>query len=616
MSAIIGIFRRDGQPVPPEEIKVMLAAAPHRAVDGEAVQYLNQVALAHQHFWITPEERGERQPLVDDSGCLQITADVRLDNRRELIQALSVSGSKTISDAMLILLAYQRWGTNCVEHLLGDFAFVIWDVRQKHLFAARDPLGVRDLCYYVDRDICLLASEVNQILAHPAVPKRINERRVVQYLNVTWHGDKETFFEDVFFCPPAHCLLVTEDNVQTWRYWDVDPTQQIHYHDVQAYAEHFLTLLRQAVRDRLRTTDPVGISLSGGLDSTSVAAIAAPMLSGHLHAFSYVFDRLEALDERAYIQPLVAQYDIDAHYLNGDNCWPLSNFEHWPVHQDFIYHDCYAWLPLKVMEAASASGCRVLLSGVFGDQLFLGGRFWAADMLEQGQLKALLRTIITRWGDINIRGDLYQRGFTVLAPPSVKRLYRHLRPVKSQVINTGLHPRLHEMINPDGEETEPDWYADACYSQIARHRTLIEPRLPQGASTARQEFNVRGLERLDPFWDRRLVEFVMALPADILGLPGNPKRLLREAMRGLLPEQVRTRTAKTSFYPLFQEGLLEHERERVDALTTGSPEIVRCNYTTASWLAEEVAAGANWSQRGMYLWLFLCLELWLQHYWT
>jgi asparagine synthase (glutamine-hydrolysing) len=614
MSAIVAIFHRDGQPVRPEEIQQILAAAPHRGVDGEALHIDRQVALAHQHFWITPEEQGEIQPTKSETGCQLITADARLDNRDELISALRARKSDT--DTALILRAYEAWGIQCVSHLLGDFAFVIWDARNQQLFAARDPLGVRDLCYFIDGDICVIASEVNQVLAHHAVPRRINDRRVVQYLNRTWVGDEETFFEEVFYCPPAHCLLVTEDLIRKWRYWDIDPSREIVYKEEREYAEQFLTLFTEAVRCRLRTDKPVGISLSGGLDSTSVAAVAARLLPERLHTFSYVFDRLKALDERVYIEPVVAQYDMAAHYLNGDDCWPLSNLERWPIHQDFIYHDPYAWLPLSVMKAASAHGCRVLLTGLFGDQLFLGGRFWATDMIEQKRLATLARTVKVNWRHGVIKRDVCQLGVLPFVHPSLKRLYRRFRPSISHPRNTGLHPRLSAGPAQNEAPAEPAWGRSGRHSQIARYRTMVEPRMPQGASTARQELNAYHLERLDPFWDRRLVEFTMALPADILGLPGNPKRLLREAMRGLLPEKVRTRTGKTSFKPLFDEGLREHERDTVRALTSGSTEIVRRQYTTASWLTEEGTAVIAGTRSGATVWLFLCLELWLQRYWT
>ncbi len=138
---------------------------------------------------------------------------------------------------------------------------------------ARDALGARDVCYYVDEQVCLVASEITQILAHPRIRPAVNENKLVAFLAFLWDKPEESFYEHIHYLPPAHGMTVSKNRVSMWRYWDVDPQAQIRYKDERDYADHYLELLREAVRCRLRSVGPVGISLSGGLDSTSLAAL-------------------------------------------------------------------------------------------------------------------------------------------------------------------------------------------------------------------------------------------------------------------------------------------------------------------------------------------------------
>ena len=223
MSAIAAIFNRDGPPVARETLLQMSTARPGRGPEGHNTWRNGCVGMAHQHFWITPEEWGETQPLSD--GDYAISCDVRLDNRQQLAVALQLDASqvKNYSDAAFILLCYRKWGVNCLTHLLGDFAFVIWDARQQRLFFARDALGARDICYYLDNHICLVASEISQLLVHPTVPVKINERRVAAFLANLLDTPAETFYSEIQYLPPAHAMVVSREEARIWRHWDVDP---------------------------------------------------------------------------------------------------------------------------------------------------------------------------------------------------------------------------------------------------------------------------------------------------------------------------------------------------------------------------------------------------------
>ena len=281
MSGILAVFNRDGQPLEPVEVDGLIDACPERAVDGQAVWVDGSIALGHQHFWVAPEDRAERQPLVDPVSERVISADVRLDNRAELFGSLGLAPESTrgLSDTVLVLRAYRKWGVACVERLLGDFVFAIWDGAAQGLFVARDALGSRSVCYYLDARYLVAASEIAQILAHRAVHVHLNERKVADHLAFLFDDHEQTFYKNVYYLPPAHCLWVSAGTSRRWRYWELAPKPLLNYRRDEEYAEHFLALLRAAVRCRMRSSAPIGLSLSGGLDSTLLAALASEGLS-------------------------------------------------------------------------------------------------------------------------------------------------------------------------------------------------------------------------------------------------------------------------------------------------------------------------------------------------
>ena len=623
MTAILAIFNRTGQPVAPAELDAMLAATPCRGRDGQDTWVEGNVALAHQHFWVTPEEIGERQPLRDPSRPVVVTCDARLDNRSELIAALGLDAAtgRDSSDAQLLLHAYGRWGAGCVSHLLGAFAFAVWDAGKQHLFLAQDATGERSLCYYLDRDRCLVASEIAAILAHPAVRPRLNEGKVGEFLDGQWPIEEETFYEGIRYCPPAHCLLVSADSDHLRRYWDVDPQARLRYARHEEYVEHFRALLAEAVRCRLRSAGPVGISLSGGLDSLSVAAMAAHLLSqtgypaGRLQSYSYVFDELVTCDERRYIEPVVDQCAVDATFIPADGLWTLRDPDRWPVYRSMPAQDPGVWLSIAVLAAAQSTGCRVMLSGLFGDELFEGGQYWAAGMLAERRFAGMLPYLTGRMPGVKWRQDILTHGLRPLIPASVRQVYRQLRPRPVAWFHPGLHPAF---IARAGLE-ERSRRHDACGAFTApgkwqHYRVMMHGGVSESTAALRELSSPFGVEYAHPFVDRRLIEFAMAVPADELSRPGRSKRMMRDAMAGLMPDSARERIGKTSLVPLIEKGLLVEERAAVREILS-NPQIVEMEFVRAGWLAAELDAGSGWSADGYFLWLCLSLELWLSRYW-
>lgn len=619
MSAFLAIFARNGEAIEATTIMHMLSATSECNQHGEGIWHGQNVALAHQSFWLTPEEVGEHQPLQREG--LVLVSDARLDNRAEIIANLGLEPAyaRKMSDHALILEAYRKWGVDCPHYLLGDFAFVLWDVQRQHLFAARDALGSHSLCYFVNHDLCLMASYIPTLLKHPQVRSVLNEAKIADFLAGLWHGHAETLYQDIFFCPPAHCLQVTAESVRLWRYWDFEPSKRIRYKDDEEYAEHFLDLLQKVVCSRLHAVGPLGIAMSGGLDSTSITALCATQISRSqmqtkkIHIFSYTFENLKECDESASIRDFLQMYrDIEAHLFIGDDQWTLRGYPDWPVLPDFILTDPFPGLTRMVMEGAQQAGCQVLFTGAYGDALFWGSKFWMADMLRDMRLGSLLSEWREHRPQINWKRDFWGYGLRQQLPNALRYSYRRLKPIPIERLHPGLNPEFVQRTNlAERVLSDTTWRRYTAPGKWKRFRDLTDGYHYQGHAAMRRVYHQHGLEIIQPYYDRRLVEFALALPADQLGRPYCSKWILRNAMRNLLPEAILSRQNKPTYYTLFARGLLEKERATAQALLL-HPKIVQMGFVRQDWIQKELVAGHDWSNNGYYLWQSLALEIWLQ----
>jgi asparagine synthase (glutamine-hydrolysing) len=243
--------------------------------------------LGNLLYYNTPEALFEKLPTTNSNDNLVMTAGARIDNRDELFRIFDVPlGQRlTMPDSALMLLAYEKWGEACADHLVGDWSMAIWDKREQKLFLARDHHGITALYYYKGNDFFVFSSSLKGILCLPQVPKKVNEYKIAQLL-VNWNeGGPATCYLDIMRLPPAHTLTLCPRNAHTSstptlnRYWYLEHTPEVHLKNDQEYADMFLDLYTEAVRCRLRSHRPVGATLSSGLDSGSVCILAAKELA-------------------------------------------------------------------------------------------------------------------------------------------------------------------------------------------------------------------------------------------------------------------------------------------------------------------------------------------------
>jgi asparagine synthase (glutamine-hydrolysing) len=612
MSAFAAIFQRSNVPVDPGALERALAQLKHRGPDGWDTHLSQSAALGHLHFWTTPEETGEKQPLQLAGLPLVILFDGRLDNRLELLSALQMDQQQAglLSDAALVLHAYSRWGKHCFERFIGAFALVIWDEDRHELVCARDALGDRTLYYSLETGRLVIASEPRAVLAGCGFTPSLDETSLAFYYVVRTPDDGRTLFRNVREILPAQVMAVTPAGEYSWHYWRADPTVRTHYHSDGEYAEHFQSLLEESVRCRLRASTPVGVLMSGGLDSTSVASLAARMLAPTiLTTISYVFNDFPDCDEREYIQAISSHYATRSLQIPCDDAWPLRDWPDWPVDPNLPEGNPYRLLKERAYHTANQAGLRVLLTGGFGDGLYSGDVDWLSDLVTEGRLLEAGRELGRHIGASGIRqtvtaGFFRRMGRRVLNHlPGGRRLQRRRMPSSS--------PWLTPFAANCLAEAEPDFNPSANLPYLNRQAGLVGTAPALNSSAEIYHASRHTLELRHPYRDRRLVEFMLSIPAHQFYNHNLYKHILRNAMQGILPEIIRCRPYQTSLISLYLSGF--RKEKALFSSFLQNPAAGWRKYVRADWLSNQSSALFQNPQDGVEIlmpWLCVSTESW------
>lgn len=607
MGAFAVIYDRSGGPLEPGLLERVMARLSHRGPDGQDTYSSGPVAMGHCHFWTTPEEVGERQPLQLDGLPFTLVFDGRLDNRDDLFAALSISvgEGRLLSDAALVLRAYAAWGQACVERFIGEFALVLFDERSHTLFSARDHLGDRTLFYAQYGSRVVIASEPWSVLGAQSAPVELDECAVAYYFAVRATPDGQTLFKNVLELLPAHAMRINEQEFFQQRYWQPDLACKIRYKTSQEYADHFRDLLEESVRCRMRSTTPIGVLMSGGLDSTSVACFAASLVAPQqLTTFSYVFDEITGSDERKYINLMVEKWQLNSIQIPCDDIWPFQNWGDWPYNPNFPTMDLYFLLKERICRRANQNKIRILLTGGFGDSLYLGGNHWIVDLLEDGYWREtgqeLFKHIyhlglfwLVKNGHIQPVLRNFMRGLPFWA--TIQRKSRPAPWLTAQSVN--------HLLNSEKRN-----------QKFQRNQHLVE-REPYGSMMIDPFYASRlMIEMRDPYRDRRLIELAISLPAYQLYYRGLYKRVLRMAMSGLLPEPIRVSFTRIDLNPFFLFGF-EKERKNLKEYLQ-KPDAVWHQFVKMDWIMQDldhVAKSIRRNEKTLSLPRFcLAFETWAQ----
>jgi len=589
VSALAGVHS-SGAPVDPHLLMQMMAAMAPRAPDGAAFWFDGVVGLGHGLLRTTPWQ--QRLPLEQDG--LVITVDARLDNRADLATAVGFDLA-TVSDARLILEAYRKWGDRCPAYLLGDFAFLLRDTRRRILFGARDHFGIKPFYYCVHPTEFSCSSEMKALFAVPDVRRRLDEVRLADFLARDLDDAVATVFQDIRRLPPGHSLTVRADGrLSTYQYWRMALPDELRLTSDSDYAHCFRDLFESAVRSRLGRDRPIGAMLSGGLDSSSIVCVARNVLKQEgappLPTFSHVFDRTPEHSERPFIERLVTQGGVDPHLIAVDGHAPLGDFEHVLHAQDEIFFAPGMTRSCLLYEAAAAYGVRSLLDGHGGDEVVSQGFAHLHELAIAGRWVKLWRELggaSKIYGGSSFQSLSYFLQRYALTPqraryPLLDRLWvapQKLRAIVAEGWRRTERERLGTMVWRqflsedfvrrtgvlERKRQALDAYARSLRSERTEHLfALSSARQSRAFEVLDRAAAAAGIEPRYPFYDKRLVEFCLALPPEQKLRGGWGRLVLRHAMAGILPPEIQWRRDKLDFTPHLIAGMLTHHRALID----------------------------------------------------
>jgi len=557
MCGIAGILTRDGSRPARDLLERMIGRAPYRGPDAVGVEVDGPAGLAHARLAIVDLEGGA-QPMADAGGTLLLTFNGEIFNHVELREELIRKGRtfRTSSDTEVILQLYEELGPECVHRFNGQWAFAIWDSRRNELFLSRDRIGVRPLFYAETPSAFLFASEVKSLLAHPQVSAAIDAKGLDQLFTLWSPLAPRTVFKGVSELPPGHSMRVSRRGVETWRYWSLDYTPAEDIGSADACAEQLLDLLTDATRIRLRADVPVGCYLSGGLDSTVIAALARRLGHEPLETFSVAFSDA-AFDESGFQSEAVNALGTRHHQVrcSGDDIATVFPEVVWHTERPMLRT---APAPLFLLSGlVRDQGYKVVLTGEGADEM-LGGydifkeakvRRFCARQPESASRQALLRRLYPYLPNLQAQPPAYLQAFFNARPEDLADPGFSHRPRWNLTAKTKLF--FSEALKSElgGYDATAELIAGlpeafGAWDPFCQAQYLESAHLLPGyilSSQGDRMAMAHSVEGRFPFLDVRVMEFAARLPPRLKMRVLDEKHLLKLAVGGLVPESIRRR---------------------------------------------------------------------------
>lgn len=539
MSAINGIFERRGAMFPAAAFSASLEALADYGFDGSSQWISSSVGFGHQKTSLLPGDCGAELPFHDAAARLVITSDARIDNRAELFDELDIAPNerKNLSDSRLILRVWQKWKRDCPRHLIGDYAFAVWDEREQTLFCARDHIGAKPFYYSLSPERFVFASDLKGVLAVPGVSDRLDEDFVIASLaDKRFYRKDRTYFADIKRLAPGFTLTVTKETEKLEQYWFPENIKKIRFAKDADYAEAAREIFIRAVADRLRTKEKVGVHLSGGLDSSSVTVLTArERRRQNLSApevFSWQpppdFDS-ETAREHAQIEAICEQENLTPQYcpMNAEDILEILKKDptREPIHITMQTEN-------TIQKEAAKRGVRLLLSGWSGDEvLSFDGRGFYAELLLRGHFWKLFR-----------EGRKHGSALKFIANESLLLLFPDRNEGSKKLAERSLKAGtlVRSFIRPE-LKTQVKMGKIGCRQASIRStliwlwtRGMLAERMESWAAHAAP----LKIEYAYPLADRRLMEFVAGLPREQFIHGKWKRRIMRQTMDGILPAEV------------------------------------------------------------------------------
>jgi asparagine synthase (glutamine-hydrolysing) len=481
----------------------------------------------------------------------------------------------------------------------GTFALVAADPRRPAVTVVRDHLGGHPVYYHLDARRMIAASEPAAILGHPEVPGELDEGSVARFLAFRFSSSESSFFRRIRVLPPAQALRVTASEARIERYWRFRRRGDTAGLPRDEIVAGFRSRVAEAVERATAAREPsrIAVALSGGLDSTALAALAPR----GVRAFSWRFDETPASDERAAVAAVGAHLGQPIHWLRGDGLHALcEGFVERFVDSGSPHLNAFAALRAKLCESARAEGCTAVVVGDAGDALYGAQEYWLRDLLARGgpgALASLTSTVRRAW-----QGEA-----------AARLALRRLVPVRGmRALVGGDRP---PWLTAEGARlVPPPRLAPIVPRSPARYRYELAAGSKNVALLSEEVrfFARQGIERLDPFWSWPLLEWVLELPADWFYRDGRTKVLTREAFRGLLPESTLASPRVGTLGAFFLRGI-EASRDDIRRSIFRRPVSDWKRFVDPAWVEPYLDATGAIQFGHTILWLVVSYELWCRH---
>lgn len=574
MSGIAAVIHFDGAPVQEDAVSQMTGLMAHRGADGIRHWSQASVALGFCSVQTTAEGVSGAQPVVDVDAGLVLAMDGRVDNRSELLRSLPAGDVRPRwgADAELVLRAYERWGEDCLRRIDGDFSFVLWDRRRRVAFCARDRLGHKPFYYHWNGRTLSVASEPRPLLELPWVEQVADETVLAQFLADELFTRSGTLWRGIVRLPAAHRMLVTHKGPQVFRYWHPDLDRVICYRTIDEYAEHYRDLLTDCVLRCARSQAPVAYEVSGGLDSSALFSLSARLHQRGLlpapaaKGYTLVFSSDATADELRYARAVAVHSGLDIREIPATVA-DLAWFRRWA--RRFCDFPGYpnGVMSLDLRRAARDDGCRVVVSGLGGDEWLgsWGRRLYLAEELEAGRWREAALWLFADWraaGGPNALRWLLRDGMLPLLPEPIARAlwslkrgergnaawlrrFEWLRPDLRDLVQGKRHVRESSRQREGGRRLRQREQEDELTSAFAALAVELEERMAASL----------GMELRFPLRDYRLVELAFATPQRLRRRGAVNKWLHRRALRDVLPQDILQRHSKAEFSSVFSAQL-------------------------------------------------------------
>jgi asparagine synthase (glutamine-hydrolysing) len=554
MSAIAGVYHRDGKVARPESLAGISSRLAWCGPDGEQFAARGPVAMAYRPFDTNRRSRSVGLPPIGSDGTV-IAFDGRLDNREEVQRALPTTAA---DDVQLVLAAYLQGGLQGLAMCVGDFALALWDAAERTLVLCCDGMGRRPLFYNVTGRTVLWASSPRALVEGAGLSLALDEEHLADFLaNVS---SMSSPFRCVTRLPGGHALVVGPERFEVVRYWSFDPNRTIRYRDDRDYEAHLSEVFQTAIACRLAVDGPAFSELSGGLDSGAVTCVASRLIKRGtvscpaLRTVSYVYDQSPSADERPFIRPVETFLGRSGvHVLESEHPFltPIARSlrPEWPTNLLWALEQSD-----RVSEEMRLTGSRVILSGLGGDQVF-----WS-----QPNIGLLLSDLLIdrRFGEMLREANRWSRFLKVPLARTVAEAWQYARHREQSgearvapwldatfVARSDLRARMRR-LGPTAAAFRLPTAAWQCHAILSASRPYaMEPCSSLGY-----------VDRRYPFLDRRVAEFAIAIPTDQKVRFRESRSILRRGLSGLVPDVVLQRRSKAGPDEALLRALIRHRK--------------------------------------------------------